>query len=532
MSVDPFWIEYWQALSSVPPHTIGPPRALLEAYRSIAQQTLQGVSHQKSESKTEHDASDSSNCNDTFAVAWAAHSLLSTRPDLASVLAGCKSFSWQQKVGCVVMLEACCRKFLKHNKLVESPIFPLLLQDTLAAVQATHMQQQQQRPSSHQHYHMLRAEMELERECLLEIAESLIPDMIGREEFDHMRRLLSEGKTSPELMRLLEQSIHRYTDAYRDGLYVMPAVLANKESEINDIKRLLESNRAMAKVSIHNLLNPISSLKAPFARPLPPSLLPCVGYHVDDEAVAERDEPEVLDYLHAELLWLTPTNLRLMLIPDDESEDKEANERYQQVLALVKKQAFSKALAPNEQHNVMQVLGTKVVLADGGSAVVEDEDHNETANRLIRESGLTPQNLPRLVEYNPLVANECVLRILSGDDENLKNDYLASLVGMDMSLQSMEVVNRLATHQPPILHPEYINLFISSCIATCENVPDRHAQNRLVRLVCVFIQSLLRNKIVQANDIFFELQSFCVEFSRIREASALFKSMKELYGSN
>lgn len=271
----------------------------------------------------------------------------------------------------------------------------------------------------------------------------------------------------------------------------------------------------------------------------------------DDEPLTEREEAGVLENMHAELIWLTPTNLRLLLMPDDESADREANERYNQVISLFQNQAFVKPLAPNEQHQVMQILNFKQEHGGAGSGGSANRTSDpELALRLVQESGLTPQNLSRLVEHNPLVAHECLLWLLSTAPETEKNEFLSSLVGMDMSLHSMEVVNRLATYNlerqtnavpdgtessslhsspfEPILHPEYIHLFISSCIASCESVQDRHAQNRLVRLVCVFIQSLLRNKIVQVDDIYFEVQAFCVGFSRIREASALYKSLKEL----
>lgn len=158
----------------------------------------------------------------------------------------------------------------------------------------------------------------------------------------------------------------------------------------------------------------------------------------------------------------------------------------------------------------------------------KDEIKNEP--RMLDMIGLTDDVLPLLVEYNPMITVEILMIILKNKNKEKIEKYLRQITNINVTLQSLEVVNRLVTQVE--LPSDFIPYYITRCRKTCEDLEDRAQQGRLVRLVCVFLRALINNHLFDIKDMLIEVQSFCIEYSRIREAAGLFRLLKSMDQSN
>jgi len=143
------------------------------------------------------------------------------------------------------------------------------------------------------------------------------------------------------------------------------------------------------------------------------------------------------------------------------------------------------------------------------------------------------QCLEHLAVHNPEVGIE-IFSILKGNHQEL-DAYFNALCSLNVSdvetaQNSMNLMKQIA--EKIEIPKKYIVQFISHCIKTCEDTKEPFHQTRLVRYICIFVQKLINQSIISIKDGAVEIEAFCLEFSRISEATKLYQLLKQQTVSN
>lgn len=313
--------------------------------------------------------------------------------------------------------------------------------------------------------------------------------------------------------------------------------------DINAIKSYLEHSKELPATVRHSLMNIIPAPNLIHTETAVKDLME--GFARPDTPLKNVFQPEFITVppplcpVEDELVWFDVTNPAWYKPMYDSTMDtvdvsgmsatNNNNNSANAVNNRNKNKSSAKSESPKAAQSSDEGTEAKRILSQAFNEVLNISDRHILLNELERDSsivnniGLTPEKLPLLVENNPLVAIEILLKLMHSTQIT---EYFNVLVNMEMSLHSMEVVNRLTTSVD--LPTEFVYLYISNCISTCETITDKYLQTRLVRLLCIFLQSLIRNKIINVKELFIQVEQFCVEFSRIREAAGLYRLLKQL----
>ncbi|CAD8195758.1 unnamed protein product [Paramecium pentaurelia] len=165
----------------------------------------------------------------------------------------------------------------------------------------------------------------------------------------------------------------------------------------------------------------------------------------------------------------------------------------------------------------------RFLLAQAQSSKLPPQDQQMILTLFKSEYKIDITQFNNLVEHNPQLVSDIITK-LHQSGVNV-HEYLDFLIQIKVTIQTLELVNQLTKNIT--LPDQFLNMFITRCIVTCEEVKQNQQQlARQVRLVSVFIKTLIKQKTFNPKKIYVELQGFCLEFSSIQEATQLFKAIK------
>ena len=194
----------------------------------------------------------------------------------------------------------------------------------------------------------------------------------------------------------------------------------------------------------------------------------------------------------------------------------------------------------NEQKQMNN--GSKLEMSELMRKALKKQLNENDKNLLIQElksyykqhrnlSSVAPSScLNALCIHNKRIAVEIFLILNNKQNQSIINDYFNDLCTLNVAdvetaQNSMNLMKEIA--QKIKIPKKYIIQFIAHCVKTCEDTKEPFHQTRLVKYICTFVQDLINQHIISTKDVAVEMEGFCLEFSRSREATKLFKLLKQ-----
>lgn len=213
-----------------------------------------------------------------------------------------------------------------------------------------------------------------------------------------------------------------------------------------------------------------------------------------------RPVPEFLNILSTESSWMTPLTVPEVLW-DEEAEV--GKENHSEIKELFNK-ALNLTLSPEKTQNLIEKLRNPFCT-------------------FYRNMPL--DDVMKLVQSNPNIATEIIVIF---HNTSRFQDILHRLINMEFSSQMLEVVNTL--YMKVEIPTEAIHFLINNCIQFCKNSQEsEYIKKKLVRLLCVFINSILRNRPTTSEELLIMIENFCTDFTEYKEASQLYKTVRSYH---
>ncbi|KAI9596363.1 hypothetical protein BDF19DRAFT_438866 [Syncephalis fuscata] len=112
--------------------------------------------------------------------------------------------------------------------------------------------------------------------------------------------------------------------------------------------------------------------------------------------------------------------------------------------------------------------------------------------------------------------------------ETMRLIYLDILAAAPFTLRIAEIVLELAKHRR--LDIDFMASYLSACMDTCSRQTNQETAQRTARLICVLLRSLIQDQFFDLTSpqlVHFrvEWQTFCLQFSKEKEAAAMYQML-------